>query len=198
MGFMMKSIDLANSPVINDGQAVFEVVGERDGGGLPAVLKLTLGSRLRQSLESEDNMVIPGKRPDLGLVKIELDGRKVIDCAANAQFLHVLAWKDLYREDFTLAAKFTRGSLYDDLARGDLTSAAKFILDWGESDGILIKDKDALWDVLNAVSHLCGCVESICGKVFDDQQEMQMMFRELVEDFNSFIDNQKMFRRDEK
>ncbi|MDR0595506.1 MAG: hypothetical protein LBF94_02305 [Puniceicoccales bacterium] len=164
---MMKSIDLANSPVINDGQAVFEVVSERDGGGLPAVLKLTLGSRLRQSLESEDNMVIPGKRPDLGLIKIELDGRKVIDCAANAQVLYDLQWEDL--------------------ENGYIVSAAKFILDWSESDGILVKNKDSLKDIRMIILSFCASIEWLCGRVYIDQQEMQMMFREFSRDFSSFM-----------
>jgi hypothetical protein len=155
---------------------VFEVVSERDGGGLPAVLKLTLGSRLRQSLES-NNMIIPGERPDLGLSKIELDGRKIIDCTASAQVFHDVLWEDMYN--------------------GLSASTAKFILDWSESDGILVKDKDSLRDIKMIIVSFCQGIEWQCGRMYHDY-ETQVMFREFIKDFSSFIGSQKMFWRDKK
>jgi hypothetical protein len=84
---------------------VFEVVSGRDG--LPVVLKLTMGSRLRQSLES-NNMIIAGKRPDLGLSKIELDGKEVIDCTARAQVFFMTCC----RRTYTTGSLFRRPSLF--------------------------------------------------------------------------------------
>jgi hypothetical protein len=87
--------------------------------------------------------------------------------------------------------------LSEDLYNGQLVSTAKFILGWDESDGIFVENKSSLHDIRVILVSFCQGIEWRCGRICHDY-ETQMMFREFIRNFSSFMDNQKMFWRYEK